>query len=88
MPDLTLTLPTVHLNGTSREMLLSGYTEAYEKLRAALAAFYNIEFNARDYYVQSDYAYNQARVSRDKVRDKYNEINEYLEAHIVHLCDD
>ena len=26
------TLPTVHLNGTSREMLIEGYETAYRKL--------------------------------------------------------
>lgn len=44
--------PTIHLNGTSREMLSEGYFKAWRELNNAIAAFNAIEFNCRDYYVQ------------------------------------
>ena len=88
MPLASFPLPTIHLNGTSRERLLSDYQTAYKLLRAAADAFGDIDFNARNYYVQGDYAFNQARNERDRVRAHYRAIKEYLEAHLLHLSVD
>lgn len=82
---MTLTLPTVHLNGTSRQMLLDGYTEAYRKLIEFRDVFNKIEFNARDYYVQSDTAFAQARDQRDAERQRIADLMTYLESHLLHL---
>lgn len=81
----TLTLPTVHLNGTSREMLLDGYTEAYRKLIEFRDIFSKIEFNARDYYVQGPDAYYKARDQRDAERQRIADLMLYLEHHLLHL---
>ena len=81
----TFPLPTVHLNGTSRERLLADYHAAYKLLCAASDAFADIEFNARDYYVQGDYAFNAARTERDKARAHLGALKSYLKAHLVHL---
>lgn len=78
-------LPTVHLNGTSRERLFADYHTAYKLLCAATDAFADIEFNARDYYVQGDYAFNHARTERDNARAHFGALKEYLEAHLLHL---
>jgi hypothetical protein len=53
--------PTIHLNGTPADILIEGYTEAYVKAQELLDAFSRIEFNARDYYVQSPEAFEEAR---------------------------
>jgi hypothetical protein len=45
-------IPTVHLNGSSGEVLLDQYTTAAEAIRKALDAVCNSGPNARDYYVQ------------------------------------
>jgi len=45
-------IPTVHLNGSSGEVLLDQYTTAAESIRKALDAVCNSGPNARDYYVQ------------------------------------
>ncbi len=56
--------PTLHLNGTGPDMLIDGYSEAMTKVREAQKAIGNIEFHARDYYVQDNdgAAWQQARI--------------------------
>lgn len=44
-------MPTIHLNGTSREQLLEGYCEIVYGLNDALAAMRRNGPNGRDYYV-------------------------------------
>ena len=41
--------PIKTLHGTNPESLQNDYVNAYSKLREAMEAFQNIEFNARDY---------------------------------------
>ncbi len=43
--------PTVHLNGTSEERLLDGYTHAMSALLNAIKAMEDCAPNGRDYYV-------------------------------------
>lgn len=45
-------IPTVHLNGTSGEVLLDQWTVAWKALDGALSALCDAGPNARDYYVQ------------------------------------
>jgi hypothetical protein len=80
-------LPTIHLNGTSREMLLEGYDAAYRKLLKFRRAFREIEFNARDYYVAEPEAWSDARQEREKMLNKISELIDYLEEHLVHLAE-
>ena len=80
-----LTLPSVHLNGTSRAMLTEGYQAAYVKLQETLRAFQAIEFNARDYYVQGDDAYRTAVQQRGVAFQQLCNARDYLEAHLIHL---
>ena len=55
------TLPCVHMNGTSAQMLFDGYRRAYEACRDALHAIEESEFNARDYYPVHPNAWAEAR---------------------------
>lgn len=82
-----LTLPTVHLNGTSRKMLADGYFAAYRKLQDAIRSFGEIEHNARDYYVQGSGAWPQAAEQRVQMREHLNAVQKYLEAHLIHLSE-
>lgn len=83
-PDLTL--PTIHLNGTGRDMLEDGYYNAYLKLQEAIRAFGSIEFNARDYYVSPDpAAFYKARTERDIARAQLAGVATYLETHLAHI---
>lgn len=79
------TLPTVHLNGTSRQTLADGYFSAYQRLNEAIAAFNAIEFNARDYYVKGPGAWHQASAERRVIGLKLNDVHEYLTAHLIEL---
>lgn len=49
-------IPTLHLNGTSGEVLHHQYATAVEALRRAVDATCEARPNARDYYVQGDAA--------------------------------
>ena len=80
-----LTLPSIHLNGSGRRMLTEDYTTAYHALQAAIRAFQSIEFNARDYYVQGDNAYSDARAERDKHLKALHDARAYLEQHLMEL---
>jgi hypothetical protein len=60
-----ITFPLVHLNGTSAERLLEGYTAAREAVSAAIHALADAAPNARDYYPIGDHAYAAARREHD-----------------------
>jgi hypothetical protein len=84
MAPADLTLPTVHLNGTSRTMLAEGYGNAYRKLQEAILAFGAIKHNARD-YVQGPGAWPQAAEQHVQMREHLNAVQKYLVAHLIHL---
>ena len=58
---MSLTLPTVHLNGTSRDGLLEGYIAAMDAIRLAMKALQSAAPHPRDYYVQSNMSAHLAR---------------------------
>lgn len=76
-----LVLPEVHTNGSGRERLMTGYTEAAHALKEFSKKFGSIEFNARDYYTINDEAYYKARDARNVMWDKIKDLGAYLEAH-------
>lgn len=82
---MNITAPTVHLNGTSHKDLYNGYEEAYHAVRAAQEAISNIEFNARDYYVQGPEAWTAARNHRTAQQQSLADIEEYLLEHLLSL---
>lgn len=82
---MNITPPTIHLNGTSPQELWTGYEAAYDAVRAAQEALGNIEFNARDYYVQSDDAFSKARDHRNEQRQSLAQVEEYLLQHLLSL---
>jgi hypothetical protein len=82
---MSLTLPTVHLNGTSRATLSEGYGAAYRALQDAIRAFNAIEFNCRDYYVQPAGAWAAAVSEREAAASHLRAVQQYLEAHLIHL---
>jgi hypothetical protein len=50
----TLAVPTIHLNGTSRESLMEDLLGAYHALTEAIAALGRACPNGRDYYPQGN----------------------------------
>lgn len=57
----TYIAPRVHLNGDTREELISQLTDAALALGDALTALRKAMPNARNYYVISESAFNRAR---------------------------
>jgi hypothetical protein len=82
---MTITPPTIHLNGTSAKDLWVGYEAAYDAVRAAQEALGKIEFNARDYYVQDADAFTKARDHRNEQRQALAQVEEYLLQHLLSL---
>lgn len=60
--ETTLTLPTIHMNGTSRKELHDAYLNAHHKTQDALEAVRRTFPHGRDYYVQSPDAGRQATI--------------------------
>lgn len=52
--------PTIHLNGTGGEALMSDLIETNNALRAAIAALEKMAPNGRDYYPQGNDAISEA----------------------------
>ena len=78
---MLLAVPTVHLNGTDGEDLLSQVREASRALRRAREALTAMTPNARDYYVQGNSAFDKAakehgarHVAIGQVQDQLDEI--------------
>jgi transposase len=57
-----MSVPTVHLNGTSQEELVSLRLDVVEAIRDAVVALRKAAPHGRDYYVQGPDAYNTARL--------------------------
>lgn len=79
----TLTVPAVHLNGTSRDGLLEGYMEAIDALRLAMKALQAAAPHERDYYVQAGdtfcMAQNQHFTRLARLRETLDELNTIAE---------
>lgn len=56
-----LTLPTIHINGTSKQELFDLYFEALDAIATARVALNKASPNGRDYYVQGPLALRQAQ---------------------------
>jgi hypothetical protein len=57
---MTLTLPVIHMNGTSRERLMDAIEEAYSKVGDAMSALAQTAPNGRDYYPAGPEAFEKA----------------------------
>lgn len=77
-------LPTIHLNGTSREYLFDEAVAAAGALRGAITALEAMTVNARDYYPQGPDAYPEAarehRERIERVRGVLNEVYALLDS--------
>ena len=78
-------LPTVSLNGTSRQVLIDGYKTALHAARNAHTKLAAIEFNGRDYPKPGDWV--QARCQRTEQIGRLRGLADYLEAHLESLLD-
>jgi hypothetical protein len=81
------TIPTLHLNGTSKTDLRDGYAAAYYAIEKAIDALANAELNGRDFYPQGPDAYYQARKERDQAFEKLRAAHDYVGEVLVGICD-
>ena len=79
MTTPSLMIPTIHLNGTSRESLTEGYEKAVEAMAAAIAAVGGTSPNARDFYPQGSDAFNQAAVQHQARMVRLREVEQELQ---------
>lgn len=80
-----MTLPTVHLNGTSAEVLFETYRNAWNKVQEARAALFAVEFHPRDYYPQGEEAFKKAREEMGQRMDALELVAGDLEKIAVHV---
>lgn len=77
-------VPTIHLNGSSREDLLERTTEAGRAVGDALDALERAGPNGRDYYPQGDEAFLRANLEHvdrmRRIRSVLEELRELAEA--------
>ena len=83
-------LPTVHLNGTSKEMLYKGNIHILQAINELEESISKCEFHGRDYYVQdtdphSYGTYNKALIERQKHFGNIIAFKEYIEKHLAHI---
>ena len=88
-------LPTVHLNGTGKKMLLEGNTRILGAINDLKEAIQSCEFHGRDYYVQDndpamdafndDNAFSRAYNERQKHLQAIADMERYFLNHVDHI---
>ena len=77
-------VPTVHLNGTDKNVLLEDISDAAAALRIAAEKLHEMSPNGRDYYPQGSNAIGKAiaehTIRIKKVMDIYDELSVLFEA--------
>ena len=87
MTETKLTLPTIHLNGTSAEALMEGYQKAYEAVSDSILVVARAYPNGRDYYPQGNEALPAALLEHDRRLMLLNVVAKELETLIVGISD-
>ncbi|MEI6716082.1 MAG: hypothetical protein WCO60_20215 [Verrucomicrobiota bacterium] len=80
-------LPTIHTNGNSGPEMLAAYETAHLAFQLFVKAFNQIDFNARNYYVNGDSAWTEAVAARTHICKNLKEAQDYLEEHLNHVFD-
>ena len=83
-------LPTVHLNGTSKESLLQWNVRILSAINELKESISSCQFHGRDYYVQDQDAgittsYVRASDERYKHLNNLGNFEKYIEKHIEHI---
>lgn len=71
--------PTVHLNGTSRQMLLDDTEKMAEAALALRHAMQRVEFNCRDYYVRGPEAWPAAVDERRRIQMLVEQVIDHID---------
>jgi hypothetical protein len=81
------TFPTLHLNGTGKTDLRDEYAAAYDAIGKAIDALAAATLNGRDYYLQAEGAYHQARSERDAALVHLDQAHQYVGEMLAGICD-
>ncbi len=74
-----VTVPTIHLNGTSREAILDGIAATIRAIDRALDLLCQSAPNARDYYPQGPGAFEQAHREHAKRAERLRSVRDELQ---------
>jgi len=85
--ERNVSIPTIHMNGTSAESLLKDLMVAYHATKQLQDAMRDVTPNARDYYVQGDEAATKARDDHAARQKTISDIRADLEAIIIGIQD-
>jgi hypothetical protein len=78
------TLPTIHLNGTGANTLYREYEQVSKAIDAATKSLAAATCNQRDFYSQSDAAWQQALAERKEALRLLMIVQDYANAWAVH----
>jgi hypothetical protein len=80
-------LPTIHLNGTSKNDLLEGWLKMSHALGDALKLMYSEGPNGRDYYTQGPMGLHTAQAEHEARIVKIKEVQREIDAIVDHIAD-
>jgi len=87
LPKAMTTLPTIHLNGTSKDTLMAEYYAAYKAIKESINTLLDATLNGRDYYPQGSDAFYQARAERQDALSKLHQVKSYIEEMITGIAE-
>jgi hypothetical protein len=82
-----ITLPTIHLNGTSAKSLQEEYHNVRKTVVAAFDALVSATCNQRDFYPQEPGAWGRAQAEREEALQMLRQVKEYAEAWEMHASE-
>ncbi len=85
--ERNVSIPTIHMNGTSAESLLKDLMTAYHATAQLQSAMRDVTPNARDYYTQGDEAATKARNDHATRQKMISDIRTDLETIIIGIQD-
>lgn len=80
-------IPTIHLNGDSKETLLANYEKAGQAIAAAFDALGETRPNGRNFYPQGDGVLNEATMEHERRMTKLREIYSELAGILIAISD-
>ena len=80
-------VPTIHLNGTSQESLLSEAKHAFDSVQSAIQAVSQITVHGRDFYPQGGEAIEAAMLAHADVLLRLRDTNAELLAYALSIQD-
>ena len=81
------TIPTIHLNGTSKDTLTVEYYTAYKAIKESINTLLDATLNGRNFYPQGSDAFYQASEERQDALSKLHQVKSYIEEMITGITE-